>query len=82
MRRASQPIQVTVLRPPEPANRGGRPGGAQAADDSRRFQSHAELGLVMTMGPITAVEIGSPAEHLGLHPGETIAAMGTGDVYI
>jgi regulator of sigma E protease len=70
------PIRVTVERFAD--RRRGRSGSAgdsqqvtiQVAPDPMR-----RLGLVMKMGEITAVEVGSPAAEAGIKPGETISKI-------
>ena len=48
--------------------------GKQASIDVNRNPFH-ELGLIMTMGPITAVQDGSPAMVAGLRPGDLITTL-------
>lgn len=73
--KADRKIVVTVERTERDSE--GKPTGVK-----RRVKATVEpqplrqLGLVMEMGPITAIQIGSPAEAAGIKPGERLLDVG------
>ena len=70
-RRASRKIAVTVERAPRDA--AGSPAGkAQQLAIAVSPQPMRTLGLVMKMGPVTAIQSGSPAAAAGILPGDLI----------
>jgi regulator of sigma E protease len=70
-----KPLKVTVKRT------GTSEDGAQAKDQVKLLTidvpagTFRDLGLVMEMGPITAIQRGSPAEKAGLKPGDVLRAI-------
>jgi len=68
-----KPIKLTVKRPEPEVN------GEQVAVKLLTIEVPVEhfrhLGLVMEMGPITAIQQGSPAEKAGLKPGDVLRAI-------
>ena len=70
--KADRKIDVTVLRTEQDGP--GKPTGtgAAAGDPGRSATPCDALGLVMKMGPITAIQADSPAAAAGLAPGDVI----------
>jgi len=70
-----KPLKVTVKRPGTPED------GDKAKDQVKLLtiavpaENFRDLGLVMEMGPITAIQHGSPAEKAGLKPGDVLRAI-------
>ena len=79
LRHANEPIRVTVFRP-DPAAKAG-PGQEQGEHLTIRVGPNPmrTLGLVMTMGPIAALQTGSPADKIDLRPGDLIEGIETWD---
>jgi regulator of sigma E protease len=80
-RHPDKPLQITVKRSPTPTD---EPANASASPDSREskeftfevpVQNWRSCGLVMKMGPITAVQTGSPAAVTGLKADDIIVAV-------
>ena len=80
---SGQSLRVTVRRPLEPtkADAAAEPAAEADARPSRELafevppQSLRRVGLVMKMGPISAIQPGSPAAESGLKVGDTIVAV-------
>jgi regulator of sigma E protease len=79
-----KPLTITVLRRPPGARpaQDGEQGGGDAQDDvGKRVateiapQPMRRLGLVMEMGPVTAVQEGSPAEKAGIQAGDVLLTI-------
>jgi regulator of sigma E protease len=71
-----EPIQVTVRR--STGQSGDRPESADGAEQVTievAPNPMRRLGLVMKMGPISAVQVGSLAEEAGIKPGERISKI-------
>jgi regulator of sigma E protease len=76
-----RPLVVTVQREVEPT--GAQPEGPLATTEVTIEVAPApmrELGLVMQMGPITAIQDNSPAAKTGLRPGDRIVGVDGGPV--
>jgi regulator of sigma E protease len=72
---AGQPLVVTIER--KPPKKGLRAGDAQVKQLSIRMAPNPMrwLGLVMEMGPISAVQADSPAAATGIEPGDVIRTI-------
>jgi regulator of sigma E protease len=69
-------LQVTVERHGDrPQSPGGPPGPVQEATIEVPPAPMRELGVVMAMGPVRAVQDGSPAAEAGIRPGDEILAI-------
>ncbi len=68
-------LSITVQRGGEPSTPGGPARGARRLTIRVAPNPIRDLGLAMEMGPITAVQPGSPAEQAGLKPGDRITAV-------
>lgn len=72
-----QPLQITVKR----TKNQPKSADTAAASDSQELTFEVKAtpmkryGLVMKMGPVTAVQIGSPAKNAGLAAGDVIEAV-------
>ena len=79
-RHPDQPLRITVKRSAKPAA-GESTDQASATTASKELtfelpdRARRAFGLVMTMGPITAIQVGSPAATAGLKVGDTIVAV-------
>ncbi len=75
MKNVAEPIEVTVRRSKDKNQDSS--AGAEASEVTLTVPPARlrRLGLVMTMGPITAVQPGSPAESAGLKVGDVIKAI-------
>ena len=67
-RQPSQPVQLSI-------DRGAAHGSAEALSVELPPQRVRTTGLVMTAGPIKAVQKDSPAEAAGLRPGDRLVAI-------
>jgi regulator of sigma E protease len=81
-RHPDKPLRVSVKRFAKRASDEPAPAGANDAKrESKEFtfelpaQTRRSCGLVMKMGPITAIQTGSPAAATGLKAGDVIAAV-------
>jgi regulator of sigma E protease len=79
-RRPTEPLRITVKRTAKSAEDDGdlkakAPIEAQELTFEVPTRTRRSFGLVMTMGPITAVQVGSPAAAAGLKVGDTIVAV-------
>jgi len=73
--RPERPLRVTVQRAATGGpNRAGRepPGAGERVTIAVQAANVLQLGMSMTMGAITAIQSGSPAESAGVLPGDTI----------
>ena len=71
---ADKPLRVTVQRRCRPR------GAAERRQDPaalrpRRFPPHAWLGVIMEMGPISAIQDGSPAAAAGIRSGDVLRTV-------
>jgi regulator of sigma E protease len=81
-RHPSEPLRITIKRSLKPAT-GDNEQTEQAATPAESkeltfevpVRTRRSFGLVMQMGPITAVQSGSPAAAAGLKAGDTIVAV-------
>ena len=69
-RAPSEPVRLTVAR------RGGDADSGQELDVTLPPQPRRTLGIVMTAGPVTAVQAGSPAAAAGFRPGDRLQSLG------
>jgi regulator of sigma E protease len=79
-RHPDQPLRITVKRSAKPtAGESTDQVSASAASKELTFElptrARRTFGLIMTMGPITAIQVGSPAAAAGLKVGDTIVAV-------
>ena len=75
VRSASQPLSLTLQPPTPKAKKGEEPVVPEPVTVDIPANQAEYVGLVMKMGPITAVQKGSPAEQAGLLAGDTITAI-------
>jgi regulator of sigma E protease len=89
--RVNETIRVTVLRPPEDLYKSLKESKDEKLtpdEIERRLDAASEsieveipptpvrdVGLVMTMGPITGVQVGSPAEKAGIKSGDVLVSL-------
>ena len=77
-RHPGEPLRITVKRPIK-TNSDGVPESAASRPSEWTFEipvlMRRSFGLVMKMGPITAVQIGSPAAAAGLKKDDVITAV-------
>ena len=70
------PLQITVLRRPANSNGGDENSHVKSPGQELTFEVPAQpmnhLGLVMSMGPVTAIQEGSPADSAGFKVGDQI----------
>jgi regulator of sigma E protease len=77
VRHPDRPLSIVVRRS-EPVKNGGEPTTPPKTQDLTFEIASAplkRLGIAMKMGPIAAIQIGSPAESAGLKPGDVIEAV-------
>ncbi|QDU54122.1 site-2 protease family protein [Aeoliella mucimassa] len=72
---ASQSLSITLQPPAEKAESGAEPVLPEPVTVEVQPNQAQYVGLVMKMGPITAVQKGSPAEAAGLKKGDLITAI-------
>ena len=75
VRHADQPLQITVERPADEAAATAGSDATTILDIEVPPRPMRTLGLVMTMGKITAIQPKSPAAEAGLRPGDIITLI-------
>ncbi|HEY3391713.1 MAG TPA: PDZ domain-containing protein, partial [Lacipirellulaceae bacterium] len=74
-----KPLQITIRRPPAKAEDAGETSEAASSAQELTFEVPAQpmnrFGLVMNMGPVSAIQKGSPAESAGFEKGDQIEVV-------
>lgn len=70
--RPDETLSLSIRRSAEPSQGQSADGATKTLEVKLPPNPQVDLGLVMTMAPISAVQIGSPAEEAGVLPGDTI----------
>lgn len=73
-RKVDQPVRLGIKRPASDPDSSGASG--ESFDVTVAPAQGRELGLILTMGPITAIQRGSIAEQVGLKVGDRLISIG------